>query len=38
MDLDNLVYLLKYDTLCGRSENEVEAAGGNLVVAGKPDK
>ncbi len=36
MALDNLVYLLKYDTVYGRYEKNVEAAGNNLLMAGKP--
>ena len=35
MALDNLVYLLKYDTVYGRYEKRVETADGDLVVAGK---
>ena len=35
MDLDNLVYLLKYDTVYGRYDKKVETAGSDLVVAGK---
>ena len=35
MALDNLVYLLKYDTVYGRYEKKVETAGSDLVVAGK---
>lgn len=35
MALDNLVYLLKYDTVYGRYDKEVETAGSDLVVAGK---
>jgi len=35
MDLDNLVYLLKYDTVYGRYDKKVEAAGNDLVVARK---
>lgn len=38
MSLDNLVYLLKYDTVYGRYQKPVAAAGGNLVVAGKEIK
>jgi glyceraldehyde 3-phosphate dehydrogenase len=33
--LDNIVYLLKYDTVYGRYENTVEKDGVNLVIAGK---
>jgi len=35
MPLDNLVYLLKYDTVYGRYGKKVEMRGGNLVVDGK---
>ncbi len=35
MDLENLIYLLKYDTVYGRYEKKVEAAGNALLVAGK---
>ena len=35
MALDNLVYLLKYDTVYGRYEKKVETTGNDLVVAGK---
>ena len=35
MALDNLVYLLKYDTVYGRYDKKVEIAGSDLVVAGK---
>ncbi len=35
MALDNLVYLLKYDTVYGRYEKKVETAGNDLLVAGK---
>ena len=35
MAQDNLVYLLKYDTVYGRYEKRVETADGDLVVAGK---
>ena len=34
-NLDNLAYLLKYDTVYGRYEKSVEAKGGKLVVDGK---
>jgi glyceraldehyde 3-phosphate dehydrogenase len=34
--LDNMVYLLKYDTVYGRYERQVEAVDGKLVVDGKP--
>ena len=35
MPLDNLVYLLKYDTVYGRYHRQVEMRDGNLVVDGK---
>jgi glyceraldehyde 3-phosphate dehydrogenase len=35
MALDNLVYLLKYDTVYGRYDKKVEIAGSDLVVAEK---
>jgi glyceraldehyde 3-phosphate dehydrogenase len=35
MPLDNLVYLLKYDTVYGRYHRKVEVKDGNLVVGGK---
>ncbi|MDD3579771.1 MAG: type I glyceraldehyde-3-phosphate dehydrogenase [Desulfobacca sp.] len=35
MPLDNLVYLLKYDTVYGRYDQKVESDGNHLVVAGK---
>ncbi len=35
MPIDNLVYLLRYDTVYGRYEKKVEAKDGNLVVGGK---
>ena len=35
MAQDNLVYLLKYDTVYGRYEKRVETVDGDLVVAGK---
>lgn len=35
MALDNLVYLLKYDTVYGRYHRKVESRDGNLVVDGK---
>jgi|UniRef100_A0A7C3SK62 glyceraldehyde 3-phosphate dehydrogenase len=35
MPIDNLVYLLRYDTVYGRFGKKVEAKDGNLVVAGK---
>jgi len=38
MALDNLAYLLKYDTVYGRYEKKVEIKGGDLVVAGKTYK
>jgi len=34
--LDNMVYLLKYDTVYGRHERQVEAVDGKLVIDGKP--
>jgi len=34
--LDNMVYLLRYDTAYGRYERQVEAVDGKLVVDGKP--
>ncbi len=34
--LENMVYLLKYDTVYGRYERSVEAGDGNIVVDGKP--
>jgi glyceraldehyde 3-phosphate dehydrogenase len=34
--LDNMVYLLKYDTVYGRYERRVEAFDGKLVLDGKP--
>lgn len=34
-DLENLAYLLKYDTVYGRYNKEVKAENGNLVVDGK---
>lgn len=37
-DLENLVYLLKYDTIYGRFDKEVKMEGGNLVVDGKEVK
>src|SRR5574339_1158687 len=33
--IDNLVYLLKYDTVYGRYEKTVESDGKNLIIAGK---
>lgn len=33
--LENMAYLLKYDTVYGRYEREVEAADGNLVIDGR---
>jgi len=36
MALDNLVFLLKYDTVYGRYDKKVEIAGSDLMVAGKP--
>jgi glyceraldehyde 3-phosphate dehydrogenase len=38
MELDNLVYLLNYDTVYGVYKNRVSASGGNLQVAGKSVK
>jgi glyceraldehyde 3-phosphate dehydrogenase len=38
MPLDNLAYLLKYDTAYGRYQHRVEAAGGALTVGGKTIK
>ena len=38
MSLDNLVYLLKYDTAYGRYQRPVEDTGGALKVAGKTIK
>jgi glyceraldehyde 3-phosphate dehydrogenase len=37
-DIDNLAYLLKYDTVYGRYDKKVEVKGGNLVVDGKTVK
>lgn len=37
-DLENLAYLLKYDTVYGRFDKEVEVKNGNLVVGGKQIK
>jgi glyceraldehyde 3-phosphate dehydrogenase len=34
--LKNMVYLLKYDTACGRYERPVEAVDGKLVIDGRP--
>jgi glyceraldehyde 3-phosphate dehydrogenase len=34
--LDNMVYLLKYDTVYGRYERQVEAVDGKLMIDGKP--
>src|SRR5215208_2355369 len=34
--LENMAYLIKYDTVYGRYERDVEAADGALVVDGKP--
>jgi glyceraldehyde 3-phosphate dehydrogenase len=34
--LDNMVYLLKYDTVYGRYERQVEAVNGRLVIDGTP--
>ncbi len=38
MPIDNLIYLLKYDTVYGRYGKKVETAGGDLVVGGKTIK
>ncbi len=38
MDLDNLVYLLNYDTVYGVYKHRVTASGGKLVVNGKSIK
>jgi glyceraldehyde 3-phosphate dehydrogenase len=38
MELDNLVYLLNYDTVYGVYKNRVSASGGNLQVVGKSVK
>src|SRR3989338_7764232 len=37
-NLENLAYLLKYDTVYGRYDKEVKIEGGNLVVGGKAIK
>lgn len=37
-DIENLAYLLKYDTVYGRFDKKVEIDNGNLVVDGKPIK
>jgi len=37
-DIENLAYLLKYDTVYGRFDKKVEVANGNLVVNGKAVK
>ena len=37
-NLENLAYLLKYDTVYGRYDKEVKMEGGNLVVQGKAVK
>jgi glyceraldehyde 3-phosphate dehydrogenase len=34
--LENMVYLLKYDTVYGRYERQVEAVDGKLVIDGRP--
>jgi glyceraldehyde 3-phosphate dehydrogenase len=34
--LDNMVYLLNYDTVYGRYERQVDAVDGKLVIDGKP--
>lgn len=38
MPIDNLVYLLRYDTVYGRYEKKVEVKDGNLMVGGKAIK
>lgn len=38
MPLDNLIYLLRYDTVYGRYDKKVDAVGGDLVVGGKTIK
>jgi glyceraldehyde 3-phosphate dehydrogenase len=38
MPIDNLIYLLRYDTVYGRYDKKVETAGGDLVVGGKTIK
>lgn len=37
-DIENIAYLLKYDTVYGRAPFEAEAKGGNLVIDGKTVK
>lgn len=37
-NLENLAYLLKYDTVYGRYDKEIKIEGGNLVVGGKAVK
>lgn len=37
-NLENLAYLLKYDTIYGRYDKEVKMEGGNLVVGGRAVK
>ena len=37
-NLENLAYLLKYDTVYGRYDKEIKVEGGNLVVDGKAVK
>ncbi len=37
-NLENLAYLLKYDTVYGRYDREIKIEGGNLVVGGKAVK
>jgi glyceraldehyde 3-phosphate dehydrogenase len=35
VSIENIVYLLKYDTVYGRYDKTVEAVGGNLIIGGK---
>ncbi|MDP3991829.1 MAG: glyceraldehyde 3-phosphate dehydrogenase N-terminal domain-containing protein, partial [Candidatus Colwellbacteria bacterium] len=37
-NLENLAYLLKYDTVYGRYDKEIKIEGGSLVVGGKAVK
>ncbi len=37
-DLENLVYLLRYDTVYGRYKKDVSTKGGNLIIDGKTVK
>src|SRR3989344_1923849 len=37
-DLENLAYLLKYDTVYGRYKKDVSTKGGNLIIDGKTVK